>query len=194
MRYLKRIITKYISSLIEPQIKILPEEKGKIGKDVRVGTTSFLNFSKLLIEKNVYIGHYNYIDASQGVTIKEGVQITNYVSILNHSSHDAIRLYGAAYRQTEKPDHYYNGDIYIGEYTFIGPYTTVMPGSSIGKSSIIHGNSFVKGKFPDYSIISGNPATIIGSTQKRDLDLLNGADPYTMYPHYCGNTPPKNTK
>jgi acetyltransferase-like isoleucine patch superfamily enzyme len=43
-----------------------------------------------------------------------------------------------------------------------------MPNTKIGKGSLVAAYSYVKGEFPDFSIISGNPAKVIGDT--RDMD------------------------
>ena len=47
-----------------------------------------------------------------------------------------------------------------------------MPNTNIGKGSIVTAYSYVKGEFPDYSIISGNPAKIIGDTRDMDKEAL----------------------
>ena len=43
-----------------------------------------------------------------------------------------------------------------------------MPKTKIGKGSIVSAYSLVKGEFPDFSILAGNPAMRIGDT--RDMD------------------------
>lgn len=124
---------------------------------------------KLEIDDNVFIGHYNFIDASGGLTIGEGCQITNYVSVLTHSSHIAIRLYGESYLDHNNHIGYLRKSSVIGPYTFIGPHSVLMPGTSIGKGSLISAYSYVGGGvFPDFAIIAGNPAQVVGDT--RDLD------------------------
>jgi len=135
-------------------------------------TTTIQGFDKFLVADNVFIGHYNFIDASNGLEIEEGCQITNYVSILTHSSHDAIRLYGKHYGKAYPMKAYHEGPVRIGKYTFIGPHSCIMPGTIIGKGSIVTAYSFVKGIFPDYSIIAGNPAQVIGDTRDRDENIL----------------------
>ena len=49
---------------------------------------------KLVLQDHVFIGHFNRIDGSNGLLIEEGVQVTNYASILSHSSHQAVRVMG----------------------------------------------------------------------------------------------------
>src|SRR5437867_3529480 len=82
----------------------------------RVSNTTYIGCKKnLIISDNVFIGHYNFIDACNGITIKEGVQITNYISILTHSSHISIRLYGQEYSNEQNLKGYIKGSVYIGE-------------------------------------------------------------------------------
>jgi acetyltransferase-like isoleucine patch superfamily enzyme len=128
----------------------------------------------LHLADNVFIGHYNLIEASNGIIIEEGCQISNYISILTHSSHHALRLYGAHYTKFQGKHHgYIRGKVVIGKYTFIGPHSVIMPGSTIGKGSIISAYSLVKGTFPDFAIIAGNPAQVVGDTRNLDKQYLN---------------------
>ncbi len=135
---------------------------------VRISNSTFIDYKEnLVIHDNVFIGHYNFIEASNGITIEEGCQITNFITITSHSSHNSIRLYGKHYAGTEMKG-YIKGKVHIGKYTFIGPHVTIMPNTNIGKGCIVASHSFVKGEFPDFSIIAGNPATVVGSTKDRD--------------------------
>ncbi|MBL4658376.1 MAG: acyltransferase [Flavobacteriales bacterium] len=139
----------------------------RISNSTRIDTPENLN-----IADNVFIGHFNLLEASHGIVIEEGCQITNYISIITHSSHISIRLYGSAYRYNEKHKGYVIGDVKIGKYTFIGPHSTIMPNTRIGKGCIVSAYSLVKGDFPDFSIIKGNPAVVIGSTKDLDEQYL----------------------
>lgn len=146
---------------------------GTYRKSARVSTTtSILHAHKLQLGEGVFIGHHNLIDASGGLDIGEGTQITNFVSILTHSSHQAIRLYGDRYIETTEPLAYTKAPVTIGAYTFIGPHSVIMPGSHIGKGCIVAAYSMVKGSFPDFAIISGNPAEQVGDTRQGDRELL----------------------
>ena len=155
---------------------------GKFLKNVRIGSTTFIDNDKnLIIGDNVFIGHHNYIEASNGVTIGEGCQITNFISITSHSSHIAIRLYGKKYISFSNHKGYVKGSVLIGNYTFIGPHCVIMPETDIGKGSLVAAYSYVEGKFPDFSIIKGNPASVVGDTRKIDssfLDLHNELRPF----------------
>lgn len=135
-------------------------------------TTHFESIQNLHLSNDVFIGHFNFIEASNGISIGKGCQITNYISILTHSSHISIRLYGKEYHRFPDPVGYIKGSVSIGDYTFIGPHTIIMPDSRIGKGSLVAAFSYVKGDFPDFSIISGNPATVVGNTRTLDQKYL----------------------
>ncbi len=144
-------------------------------------TTSIINKKNLHLENNIYIGHYNFIEANNKITIGEGCQISNFVSILTHSSHISIRLYGRHYIGQKSPIGYITGSVNIDKYTFIGPHTTVMPNTVIGKGSIVSAYSMVKGTFPDFAIIAGNPAKQIGDTRDIDKEYLKNNSELQQY-------------
>jgi acetyltransferase-like isoleucine patch superfamily enzyme len=145
---------------------------GKIVEGTRVSNSTFIDHpEKLILGKKVYIGHFNFLEASHGMEIGDGCQVTNFVSITTHSSHRSIRLYGKDYGGAEMKG-YVTGKVVIGKFTFIGPHSTIMPGSNIGKGSLVSAYSMVKGDFPDFSILAGNPATVIGDTRSKDSELI----------------------
>ena len=140
---------------------------------LRIGNTTFIDSPKnLFLEDLVYIGHHNFIEASNIIKIGKGCQITSFVSMTTHSSHQSIRLYGAQYAKISEHVGYEKGPIEIGAFSFVGPFTVIMPSTKIGKGCVITAHSYVKGEFPDYAIISGNPAKIIGDTREKDADYL----------------------
>ena len=155
---------------------MLPLKKNFQGKNLintRISSSTFIDHKEMLfLSDNIYIGHYNFIEASHNIFIEEGVQITNSVSITTHSSHHSIRLYGKHYTEFKDKIGYIKGEIKIGAYTFVGPYSLIMPGTVIGKGCIVAAYSQVKGNFPDYSIIVGNPAKVVGNTKDKDNDFL----------------------
>lgn len=167
-------LNKIIQRIVQPQMvggfKRFDDvylEKTRISNTTYIG-----NKENLYLENNVFIGHYNYIDASNKIIIKEGCQITNFISIITHSSHISIRLYGREYTYFSDLKGYLKGDVFIGEYSFIGPHSLIMPNTRIGKGCIVKAYSNVKGEFSDFSIIAGNPAKIVGDTRKLDERYL----------------------
>ncbi len=140
---------------------------------VRIGNTTFIDYPKQLkVEDHVYIGHHNYIEASNGIQLGKGCQITSFVSITTHSSHQSIRLYGSSYAKHKDHIGYIKGSVAIGDFSFVGPFTVIMPNTTIGKGSLIAAHSYVKGEFPDFSIITGNPAVVTGDVRDKDNKWL----------------------
>ena len=133
-------------------------------------STCIEHWPGLVLGDHVFIGHFNYIEALHGVRIDEGVQITNYVSILSHSSHRSLRLMGRAYAVTPPGGRvgFIEGPVHIGAYSFIGPHTTIEANTRIGRGSVVASHSRVRGEFPDFAIIAGSPASVVGDTRDDD--------------------------
>ena len=138
------------------------DKKNKIFlKSTRISSnTIILHANNLSISDNCWIGHHCLIDASGGLTIEEGVQISSLNAILTHSSHISIRLLGKTFLEKELHERigYIAAPVVIGSYTFIGSGAIILPGTIIGKGCVIGAGSIVSGKIPDYSIVVGNPA------------------------------------
>lgn len=152
----------------------------KFYKNTRISSSSVLvDKNKIDINNNVWLGHYCLLDGIGGITIEEGVNIASHSCVYTHSSQDAIRILGEKFIEipaTERPG-YIIDSVKIGAYTFVGTSSVILAGTAIGKGCIIGAGSIVKGNFPDYSIIVGNPAKIVGDTRKVDKQLyLDGTD------------------
>lgn len=143
-------------------------------KNLRISSSTFIDApNKLKLANDIYIGHHNFIEANNGIDIHEGCQITSFITITSHSSHHSIRYYGSSYSDFNEHLAYVKGPISIGKFTYIGPYVTIMPNTIIGEGSIVSAYAYVKGAFPPYSIIAGNPAIVVGSVTEKDQQFLN---------------------
>lgn len=127
----------------------------------------------LRLSDHVFIGQFNFIDATAGLQIGQGAQITNFVSIVTHSSHRAIRLLGSSYAVYEGPKPgYISAPVEIGAYTFIGPHSLIEAGTRIGKGVVVCAYAQVRGEVPDFAIMAGAPARQIGDVREQDERLL----------------------
>jgi acetyltransferase-like isoleucine patch superfamily enzyme len=157
---------------------------GKYYKKTRIGSNVKLIFKKRIdIKDSVWVGYSSLIDGIGGVTIDKGVNIASHTCIYSHSSQNAIRLLGDKFIEVpaqERPG-YIIKPVKIGEYTFVGTSCIILPGTSIGKGSIVGAGSVVKGEFPDYSVIVGNPAKVVGDTRKVDEKLLQSGIDFQHY-------------
>lgn len=140
---------------------------------------------RLQLADHVFIGTFNFIEASGGVTVGEGVQITHHVSIVTHSSHRAMRLLGrdyVAWPAGEPRPGWVAGPVHIGPYCFIGPHSLLEPGTRLGRGCIVRAGSVLRGDYPEQSLIAGNPALVVGDARDGDAKSL-ATDP-TLRAHY----------
>lgn len=122
----------------------------------------------LVLGDHVFIGHFNFIDASGGLMIGAGCQITNFVSVLTHSSHRALRLEREGYFGREAPAGMQRAATSIGAWSFVGPHSTIAPGARLGRGVLVKAYSFVSGEVPDFAVVEGQPARVVGDTRELD--------------------------
>lgn len=127
----------------------------------------------LRLADHVFIGQFNFIDASAGLVIEEGVQITNFCSIVTHSTHNALRVNGQRFaREGGEPPGYVKAPVRLGAYSFVGPHSLIEPGAVLGRGAILCAYSQLRGTAPDFAIMAGQPARQVGDTRERDAALL----------------------
>jgi acetyltransferase-like isoleucine patch superfamily enzyme len=130
---------------------------------------------RLVLADHVYIGPFNFIEASGGITLGEGVQLTSHCSLVTHASHRSQRLLGEGYVNwpaTQPRPGWIAGPIEIGAYSFVGPHALIEANTRLGKGTLVCAGSFVRGDYPDFAILEGRPARIVGDTRRADERLL----------------------
>ena len=142
-------------------------------KHTRISSSTRIEARQLLLlGDHVYIGHHNLVDASGGLSLDEGVQVTSYCALLTHSSHHALRLAARAYWGNPQPAGFIKAATHIGAYSFIGPHSVIAPGSRIGRGVLVRAFSYVSGEVPDFAVVGGQPARVLGDTRQIDEDWL----------------------
>ena len=141
----------------------------------RIAPTSCIEHEeRLQLADHVFIGPFCFIEASGGVTIGEGVQVTHHVSIVTHSSHRAQRLLGRSYVGWPHPrPGWIAGPVTIGPYCFIGPHSLLEAGTTLGRGCIVRAGSVLRGDYPEFSVIAGNPAVVVGDAREGDRRWLD---------------------
>lgn len=102
------------------------------------------------------------------IEIGKNVQITKGVTILSHG-YDGSALkakYGDLVGSA--------GKVTIGDNCFIGMNSTILKGTTIGDNVIVGAGSVLTGKnYPSNSVVAGNPAKVICSTEEYLKKRLN---------------------
>ena len=128
---------------------------------------------RLTLADHVFIGPFCFLEASAGITLGEGVQLSHHVSIVSHSSHRAMRLLGRAYVAWpgQRPG-WVAGPVHVGPYCFIGPHSLIEAGSTLGRGCIVRAGAVLRGTYPDHAVIAGNPAVVVGDARDGDARWL----------------------
>ena len=134
---------------------------------------------RLQLADDVFVGHFVFIEASAGVRVDTGVQITNFVSIVSHATARSVRVAKALSGvplQAAAPAVGLAGDtrasIAIGAHSFIGPHSTIEAGAQLGRCSLVASHSRVRGVQPDFAILAGSPAQVVGDVRQGDSAWL----------------------
>ena len=111
--------------------------------------------AKLVIGKNVHLGHFNHIYCTSNITIEQDVLTADKVYI-SDNAHSYENIYQPIWRLPIKQ----LKDVVIGEGSWIGENVCII-GASVGKHCVIGANTVVTKDIPDYSIAVGVPARVI---------------------------------
>lgn len=114
----------------------------EIGKGVYIGP--FCNIGKSRIENNCTLG--------SNVHIMSGKRQHNFENL-----EIPVQEQGGVFER-----------VIIGEDTWIGNASLIM--ANVGKKCIVGAGSVVTREVPDFSIVAGNPAKIIGTRKKAETD------------------------
>ncbi len=98
------------------------------------------------------IGAFTYINAKNGVTIEDYVQIGSHCSIYSASTIDNKE-----------------GRVTLKKNCRIGTHSVVMPNVTVGKNSIIGAFSFVNKDIPDNVIAFGVPARVARELTEKEI-------------------------
>lgn len=129
-----------------------------IGSKVRIYPLARIEVMKggaLTIGDDVSIGQCLHIVSGRHIVIGSGVTISAnvFISDVEHS-YEEIGTH-----IMNQP--LFASETHIGENTFLGYGAVIRAGTILGRQCIVGANSVVKGNFPDFCVIAGNPARII---------------------------------
>ena len=109
----------------------------------------------LKIGNNCSIGEHNVFNVFADITLGDNVLTADYVNFVTNNH---------KYLDISKPIMFQGNDINdisVGSDSWIGINVTILGGTHLGKHCVVGANSVIRGVFPDYSVIVGNPGRII---------------------------------
>ena len=136
----------------------LVRENNKIGNGVSIGTNA-------VVERDSFIG--------DRVRIHSGAFICEYATLKDDCwVGPRVALTNAPYPKGKNVKEKMMGAI-ICEHAKIGANATILPFLRIGRHALVGAGAVVTKDVPDYAIVAGNPAKVIGDVRKiADYDLL----------------------
>ena len=126
-------------------------------QDACISFGTIFSHSGASVGRCSYIGNYCSVG---DVAIGDDVLIASHVSIMNDCHQHGIERLDIPVR--EQPGKY--DPITIGDDAWIGEKATVA--ASVGQHSIVGAGALVLSPVPDYAIVAGVPARIIGDRRK----------------------------
>lgn len=136
-----------------------------IGDKVSIGPRCIISTTAETIRIGTGTSFFSDCDISGSVSIGDGCLFARNVTVLS-STHQiygggTIRENDAVFQRDPSRCHVQHVD--IGDDCWLGMNTVVLMGVSLGKGTVVGANAVVTKSFPDYSIVAGVPAKIIGS-------------------------------
>ncbi len=124
---------------------------------------NFYDPKNIIIGEDTIIGDHAFLDGRDKIKIGSHTDIASSVMIYN-SEHDLSSL---DFNAISAP-------VEIEDYVFIGPRVIIMPGVKIGKGAVVAGGAVVTKDVPEFTIVGGVPAKIIGERKNKNPNYRLG--------------------
>ncbi len=130
-------------------------ERAHIGVGCNLGKGVYVDF-------DVHIGDnckiQNRASIYHGTTLADGVFVGPHVIFTNDKLPRAINADGSV----KSNDDWVVGPISVGQGASLGAGSIILPGVNVGAFALVGSGSVVTKHVPDYAIVVGNPARVVG--------------------------------
>ncbi len=126
------------------------------GSAIHMGAV-FYNIKNIKVGSDTIIGENAVLDGRDTLSIGSHVDIASEVMIYN-AQHD---LSDPSFKAVNAP-------VVIEDYVFIGPRAIILPGVSVGKGAVIGAGAIVTKDVPEFMIVGGVPAKVIGERKLKN--------------------------
>ena len=135
----------------------------RIGKGSRIGT--FVEIQRnAVIGRNCKVSSHTFI--CEGVTLEDGVFVGHGVMFTNDLHPRAVNADGSL--QTDAD--WALVTTLVKRRASIGSNATILAGITIGEGSLIGAGAVVTRNVPDYAIVAGVPAKVVGRAKDAPVD------------------------
>lgn len=121
----------------------------------------FYEPKNIKIGNDTIIGEGAVLDGRAKLTIGNHVDIASEVMIYNSQHRLDSDNFAAVEDVVLEP-------VEIGDYVFIGPRVIILPGVKIGRGAVVGAGAVVTREVPEFAIVGGVPAKVIGERKLKD--------------------------
>ena len=133
---------------------------------MRLFFTGYHNRCDVSIGDNCVINREVYVDGRVGVHIGDNVNVSFQCCLLTVSHDPNLPTFPAA-----------GAPINVKDHAWLGLRAIILPGVTIGEGAVVAAGSVVTKSVPDYTIVAGVPARVIGQ-RNREISYLSDFSPY----------------
>jgi UDP-2-acetamido-3-amino-2,3-dideoxy-glucuronate N-acetyltransferase len=141
----------------------------ELGADTKVGAFVEIQ-SGVVVGARCKISSHTFI--CSGVVIEDGVFVGHSVMFINDTYPRAVNDDGTLQTAAD----WKMLETRVREGASIGTNATLMGGITVGKSALVGAGAVVTKDVPDYAIVAGVPARVIGDTRERQPAELETAE------------------
>lgn len=160
---LTKIYNKFHSLYKDYKIKNICGKLGYCGNNVSLYDTHIHNPQNIFLEDDVSIlSGFSFISQRGKFIMKKGSTSARNLTVITDSH---IRKVGKHFKDYDLYYQYKSNpykDVIVEEEVWIGANVSILPGVVVGRCSNIGTGAVLRNSVPPYSIVTGNPAKVIG--------------------------------